>query len=60
MKIKKILEEFKGGDWLYLCFNYMNKLHLEPKSWFDLFDFLLYTETENKIIDYYKAVQNKE
>lgn len=55
-----MVDEFDGGSWLYLCMRYMDKFHLEPKSWLDLFDFLTYTNTEAEMDEYIKLMTRKE
>lgn len=54
------MSTFDGGDWLYLCYRYMDKFHCEPVEWLDLFDYMSYMEVEGKIGDFLKSLRNKE
>lgn len=34
---------------MFLYYRYVDRLHVEPSSWEDLFEFLNYTEADSKI-----------
>lgn len=42
-------ETFKYGDFTYIYYKYLDKFHLEPKGFVDLFEYLNYNETISKI-----------
>ena len=47
--IEKATKNFKYGDFTYTYYRFIDKMHTEPKTWGELFEFLNYLETEVKI-----------
>lgn len=48
-QIEEIVTNFKDGSFVFTYYRFVDKFHVEPKSWSDLFEFLHYNETEAKI-----------
>ena len=42
-----------------MYYKYVNTLHVEPKDWTSLFEFLSYTKTEAKIMAYSQPKEDK-
>lgn len=42
-------ETFKYGDFTYIYYKYLDKFHVEPKGFVDLFEYLNYNETISKV-----------
>jgi hypothetical protein len=45
----KIKEKFVFGDMVFRYYRYLDKFHVEPKSWLDLFEYANYIETDNSV-----------
>ena len=42
-----------------MYYKYVSTLHVEPKDWNSLFEFISYTNTESKVIAFTQALERK-
>ena len=55
-KISELIEgSFPHSDFLYAFYKYMDRFKQEPQSFDDLFEFMDYMKTENRIDEYYRS-----
>ena len=54
------MSTFDGGDWTYVCLRYMDKFHVEPLEWLDLFNYLSYTDVEADIAQYIRSIKKEQ
>lgn len=56
-----VSETFKYGDFIYIYYKYLDKFHVEPKGFVDLFEYLNYNETISKVegaLESLRKIQN--
>lgn len=58
---KIVSENFKYGDFIYIYYKYLDKFHVEPKGFVDLFEYMNYNDTIIQVenaLDSLRKIQN--
>ena len=58
IQVQEKLGEYEDGMFIYLYYKYLDKFHVEPKSWKDLFEYKRFTSLESEINSIVKSELN--
>lgn len=57
--VNALIEEYPFGSFTYTYYEFVSKFHVMPETWQDIFEYLEYTKTENKIKECVANAQTK-
>ena len=59
-KINECIQKYPFGSFTYTYYNFLEKFHVEPKTWRDIFEYIEYSKTDTDIKECLANAQPKQ